>query len=86
SFSKFSHGHDNNLKPLYRIQVFPRGLITKLRALTLESVTATLNSDDSVGLAPLLEPDEVRAIIQRRDNVIKYVDRLIAQFGEDAVL
>ncbi len=86
SFSKFSHGHDNNLKPLYRIQVFPRGLVAKIRAMTLESVKATLAADDGAGLAPLLEPDEVRAIIQRRDNIIKYVDRLIAQFGEDAVL
>jgi hypothetical protein len=86
SFSKFSHGHDNNLKPLYRIQVFPRALVGKIRAMTLEAVTATLAADDGAGLGPLLEPEEIRAIIARRDNVISYIDRLIAQHGEDAVL
>lgn len=87
SFSVFSHGHDNNLKPLYRIQKFPRALIRKLRALTLESVTAMLASDDdNSGLGPLLKPEEIRAIIARRDHVLVYIDRLIAQHGEDAVL
>jgi hypothetical protein len=87
SFSKYSHGHDNNLKPLYRIQVFPRALVGKLRAMTLDSVTAAITSDqENAGLGPLLEPEAIRAIVARRDNVIAYIDRLIDQYGEDAVL
>jgi hypothetical protein len=66
--------------------VFPRALVGKIRAMTLASVTATLSADDGAGLGPLLEPEEIRAIIARRDNVIAYIDRLIAQHGEDAVL
>ena len=34
----------------------------------------------------LLDPEEISAILARRDHVIGYIDRLIAQFGEDAVL
>src|SRR6185503_3256520 len=42
SFSRATHGHDMNLRPLLRMQVFPRGVIRKLRELTLESVTKAL--------------------------------------------
>jgi hypothetical protein len=87
SFSKARFGHESNLKPLSRVQVFPRSLVTKLRALTLESVRAALElGDDPVGLGPLLGDEEVRAILARRDHVLDHIDRLIAQFGEDAVL
>lgn len=87
SFSRFSRGSENNWKLLSRMQVFPRGLIQKLRGLTVESVTAALDlGDDSTGLAPLLTDEEIRAIIARRDNVLAVVDQLIAERGEDAVL
>ncbi len=87
SFSKAQHGHDNNLRPLMRIQVFPRGLVARLRGLTLESVQAALKlADDPVGLGPLLTDEETRAIISRKNHVLEHIDRLIAKFGEDAVL
>jgi Golgi casein kinase, C-terminal, Fam20 len=87
SFSLFTKGHDNNLRPMYRMQVFPRGLIMRLRALSLESLAAVLDlADDAAGIGPLLTPPELAAVMTRRDHVLAYVDRLIAQFGEDAVL
>ena len=87
SFSKFKLGHAKNLEPLYSIQVFPRALIGKVRALTYDSLAAALDlGDDSTGLAPLLAPDEIRAILARRDNLVAYIDGLISQFGQDAVL
>lgn len=87
SFSVFSKGHDNNLRPMYRMQVFPRALVARLRALTLESLTAVLDlGDDPAGMGPLLTDAELIAVMSRRDHVIAYIDRLIAQFGEDAVL
>jgi hypothetical protein len=87
SFSKFTHGHDTNLKPFLRLQVFPRALVGKLRGLTFESLNAALSlGDDPVGLGPLLSPVEVRAILARRDHVIAHIDGLIAQYGEGAVL
>ena len=87
SFSKFSIGHEKNLTPLYSIQVFPRALIGRVRALSYESLAAALDlGDDATGLGPLLAPDEIRAILARRDHLISYVDSLISQFGETAVL
>jgi hypothetical protein len=87
SFSKFKHGHDSNLRPLQRMQVFPRDLVRRLRELTLEQITKTLTlPDDTVGLGPLINDEELRAIISRRDNVLAHIDRLIAEHGEDAVL
>jgi hypothetical protein len=87
SFSKFKHGHDSNLRPLQRMQVFPRELVRRLRELTLEQITKALTlTDDPVGLAPLINDEELRAIISRRDNVLAHIDRLIAEHGEDAVL
>ncbi len=87
SFSQFTKGHDNNLRPLYRMQVFPRALVGRLRALTLETLTAVLDlGDDWAGMGPLLTEGEIAAVMSRRDHVLAYVDRLIAQFGEDAVL
>lgn len=87
SFSKFTHGHDTNLGPLLKIQKFPRGLIQRLRALDLATVTAALDdTGHDEGLGPLLDGEELSAIMARRDHVIDYVDRLIEQFGEDAVL
>jgi hypothetical protein len=86
SFSQFTYGHQANLMPLYRIQVFPRGLVARLRALTYEQLAAALADEDPAGLAPLLEPAEIHAILGRRDHMLQYIDSLIAQFGEPAVL
>lgn len=85
SFSTFTLGHSNNLSKLYRIQVFPRALVGKLRGLTLEAVSAALGREDDL-LGPLLTDVEIRAIIARRDHILEYVDKLIADLGEDAVL
>jgi hypothetical protein len=87
SFSRFPKGHESNLKMLQRMQVFPRGLIKRLRELTHDKITAALDlGDDPAGLGPLLTPEETRALIARRDRVIEHIDQLIAQHGEDAVL
>jgi len=85
SFSQFTLGHATNLSKLHRIQVFPRALIGKLRALTLEAVATALGPDDEV-LGPLLTSAELHAILARRDHVIGYLDHLIAELGDDAVL
>jgi hypothetical protein len=85
SFSAFTLGHANNLSKLTRIQVFPRALIGKLRALTLETVSAVLGREDDL-LGPLLTDAEIRAIMSRRDHIVEYIDKLIAELGEDAVL
>jgi hypothetical protein len=85
AFSTFTLGHASNLSKLYKIQVFPRALVGKLRALTAETIVAALGADDEL-LGPLLTEAEIRAMIARRDHFLEYIDRLIAELGEDAVL
>jgi hypothetical protein len=85
AFSQYTLGHTTNLSRLYRIQVFPRGLIGKLRALTGDAIRAALGGSDDV-LGPLLSEAELRAMLSRRDHLVEYVDGLIAELGEDAVL
>jgi hypothetical protein len=85
SFSTFTRGHAANLSKLGRIQVFPRALVRKLRALTHDAVTAALGGEDDL-LGPLLTDDEIRAIMSRRDHLLEYIDHLIADLGEDVVL
>ena len=88
SFSQFTRGHENNLRPLLRIAGVPARARRTLRALTLESIEsgARRSAMTTAGLGPLLTDEEIRAILARRDNVLAYIDRLIAQYGEDAVL
>jgi hypothetical protein len=86
SFSRFAYGHKSNLLALRRIQVFPRRLVERLRTLTADQIVAALGTDAEEGLAPLLAEDEVRALLTRRDNMLRHIDELIARHGEDAVL
>jgi hypothetical protein len=59
----------------------------RLRAMTEESLRAVLDlGDDPAGMGPLLTDPEIEAVMSRREHVLAYVDKLIAQFGEDAVL
>ena len=85
SFSTFTRGHAANLSKLGRIQVFPRALIGRLRLLTEGTIAAALGGEDDL-LGPLLTDVEIRAIISRRDHLLEYVDRLIAELGEEVVL
>jgi len=84
SFSNYSQGHNTNLTPLYRMAVFPRELIAKLRKLTRADVERALGSDPNFGA--LLTPQQIHAIMQRRDHILRHVDRMIGLHGEDAVL
>ncbi len=86
AFSVFSVGHETNLNPLRKMSVFPRRLVTRLRALTREQLVAALGDGDNAGMGPLLDDDQIHAVLQRRDHLIHYIDAMIAQFGEDAVL
>lgn len=86
AFQPYTFGHESNLTPLHRIEVFSRALVAKLRALSYDTLVATLSGSDPGGLAPLLSPVEIRAILARRDNAVRYIDMLIEQYGTDAIL
>ena len=86
SFQPVTFGHDSNLNPLHKIEVFSRSLVGKLRKLSYDTLVTTLSGSDPGGLAPLLTPIEIHAILARRDNALRYIDMLIEQFGTDAIL
>lgn len=84
SFSIATLGHMQTLDALHRVQVFSRGLLGRLRKLTRETVVQAIGTGDTLGA--LLRDVEIDAIIARRDHIVSYVDKLIAKYGEDAVL
>jgi hypothetical protein len=86
SFSKAQFGHEINVLAMRRIQMYPKKLVEKLRALTIEDIERVLEMPPDSKLAPLLKPLEVKAIIARRDNMLRWIDGLIARHGEQAVL
>ena len=45
-----------------------------------------MSEADEHRLSPLLHSQEIRAILVRRDNMMRYIDQLIEQHGEAAVL
>ena len=85
SFTQFTLGHESNLTPLHRISKFSRKLVARLRTLTYVSVARALDSSDDP-LAPLLHPEEIRALLARRDHLLRYIDDLRAELGDGAVL
>jgi hypothetical protein len=86
SFSLFTWGHETNLKPLRKLQVFPRSLVERVRRLDYEKLAAAVVQTDDAGLGPLLSEAELRAVLARRDHLLAYIDDLVAEFGDDAVL
>lgn len=86
SFSKAQFGHEINVLAMRRIQIYPKGLVAKMRALTAEDIERVLEMPKESKLAPLLKPFEVKAILIRRDNMMRWIDGLIARYGEQAVL
>ncbi|HEX4451170.1 MAG TPA: hypothetical protein VH143_09885 [Kofleriaceae bacterium] len=85
AFSTFTLGHEANLAPLRRMEVFPRGLVARLRALTYDTVARAIDiGDDPIG--PLLTPAEIRALLARRDHLIRFIDDDIADLGEKKAL
>jgi hypothetical protein len=69
---------------LHRVERFSRGLISRLRTLTRSALAETLGTDDLGAL--LLTDAQIDATLTRRDELIAYVDQLIAKHGESMVL
>lgn len=86
SFSKAQFGHEINVLAMRRIQMYPRKLVEKMRALTAEDLERVLAMPPDSKLAPLLKPIEIKSVLARRDNMMKWIDGLIARYGEQAVL
>jgi hypothetical protein len=69
---------------LHRVQKFSRALVARLRTLTRAELADAIGLDD-LG-APLLDEAQLDATLARRDEILAYVDELVAQFGEEKIL
>ncbi len=74
-------GHLRCRTYLFRAQKFSRKMVAALRKFDLPSLQRALEGEPGV-----LSDAEQRAVIARRDVGLKYVDGLIAQYGEEQVL
>jgi len=84
SFSIFSQGHATNLAPFYRIGMYPRRVVEKIRGLTREALVTAVGNDPNFG--SLLTPEQITAVMSRREHMLHHIDKMIGHFGEDAVL
>ena len=75
-------------EPLYRTIDLSKPWDDPANAKALETVVPVYRCPEAEAhrLAPLLHPQEMRAILVRRDNLLRYIDQLIEEHGEDAVL
>ncbi len=78
-------GHTRSRIYIARTQKFSRTLIGRLRGLTRSEIRGAVAADRGP-FEYLLSPREIGAALARRDYVLRYVDALIAQHGEEAVL
>jgi hypothetical protein len=85
SFGPARDGHSKVRVYLERAQKFSRSLVARLRRLSADEVRAALDGHEGE-FAYLLDEDEVDALLSRRDHVLAYIDQLIAQHGDQAVL
>jgi hypothetical protein len=86
SFSKAQYGNEITVLAMRRIQMFSKRLVEKIRRLTIEDVERALAMPPDSKLAPLIKPVEIKALMSRRDHMMRWIDQLIAKHGEAAVL
>lgn len=85
AFGGDPNGHNRVRTYLFRSQKFSRRLIERLRRLDNDQLEEALTTDIDP-FPHLLERNEIRAVLKRRDYAVRYVDELVQQHGEDAVL
>jgi hypothetical protein len=86
SFSGNREGHSRSHLYLERVQTFSKRLIAEVRGLDKDKLEAVLVPEKDSPLPFLLTRNEIAALLARRDVLIRYVDDLIAQHGEETVL
>jgi hypothetical protein len=85
SFGNDPKGHSKVRTYLERAQKFSRSLVERLRRLSADEVHTAIDADTG-DFDYLLDEDEIAALLSRRDHLLGYIDQLIAQHGEQAVL
>lgn len=85
SFGREPDGHRKSRIYLTRAQKFSRSLVAQLRELSKDDLLTVLG-DDIEPFPYLLSDSELDAMMQRRDWALDYIDGLIAEHGEEAIL
>ncbi|MDI7267605.1 MAG: hypothetical protein QME96_06395 [Myxococcota bacterium] len=75
---------DLSRKWLWRVELFPRTLVERLRALDPDEIVEMLTA--GAGGGPAVSRDIADAVLERRDLALRRIDGLVAEHGEDAVL
>ena len=61
-------------------------LLTEVEEIELVDSVGLVDANVGEALGKLLQDVEIDAILVRRDDILEYVDHLIAKYGEDVVL
>jgi hypothetical protein len=85
SFFIEPQGSDKTRAALARSQRFSRRLVQALDRIT-EATLTTILAQASEGDYEILTKPEIRAVVSRRDYILKYVDGLVATYGAGEVL
>jgi hypothetical protein len=86
SFSGNREGHSRSHLYLERVQTFSKRLIAEVRGLDKAKLEAVLVPEKDSPMPFLLTKNEIAAMLARRDVLLRYVDDLITQHGEETVL
>ena len=87
----FTFSREWSDRPAYALkkcQVFSRALVARIRGLTLAQLEAAVRVTEPRAGSPsmLLTDEELAAVLMRRDRIVEHIDRMIAEYGESAVL
>jgi hypothetical protein len=85
AFGREPDGHRKSRTYFTRAQRFSRSLVAKLRELTEDELRAVVEHDRGP-FGYLLSDEEIAAVMLRRDWALTYIDGLIAEHGEGAIL
>jgi hypothetical protein len=86
AFTRNKQAHSRTTTYLHRVKVFSRRLVEAVRSFTRDDLVAALSSTEDGALAPLLNEEEIDAVMARRDLAVAYIDELIASHGAEQVL
>jgi hypothetical protein len=85
SFGPNPSGHEKVLVYLQRVQKFSRSLYASVRQLDEKALREAVTGA-SGPYAQLLTEDEIAGVLYRREQLLGYIDELILEHGEAAVL
>jgi hypothetical protein len=78
--------HERLIRHFLRAERFSSRTVRALERMTPNALKAELDRDVPVGDRPLLDPAQVRSLLDRRDAVRSRIAALITLHGQDKVL